>query len=184
MQSFMSKFNNKKFLFGFSILYVGAVIIALFFIQNFRKADEYHVHAGVRIYSDGELLDFSGGEYMHIEPCSIDEEEIGKELLVQDMVHLHSNIGDVLHIHSEAAQWRHVLEYLRIQNQEPNLSKVYVNGNLENSSEFMNRKIFNEESVVIVLGDPELLVEDEILSNAVQKNIIIEYGELSESCGN
>ena len=36
---------------------------------------DIHYHAGFRVYKDGQLQDFSGPQYMHLEMCSVDEGE-------------------------------------------------------------------------------------------------------------
>jgi hypothetical protein len=70
-----------------------------------------HLHAGFRIFFDGEWQDFSADEYMYVSACGIAHDAIAT---LADSVHLHDRVEDVVHVHEEGILWSDLFEYLEI----------------------------------------------------------------------
>lgn len=74
----------------------------------YSKAEpEVHYHAAFQVYVDGAVVDFSATQYMHVEPCGLEdeEEEETPEHVQLEKAHLHDGVGDVVHVHREGAVW-------------------------------------------------------------------------------
>ncbi len=93
---------------------------------DMKVAPEVHYHAGFKVYENDHLVDFSKPEYMHFAPCGSDEDKKKMPETASDRAHLHNNIGDVVHVHSNKATWGDLWEDLRFHPQ----GKVtyYLNG--------------------------------------------------------
>jgi len=79
---------------------------------------DVHYHAAFQIYIDSVLQDYSGMQFMNIEPCNDEEgEESDEEHDLSDVaerVHLHNNVGTVAHVHDSGVTWRNLFESLGI----------------------------------------------------------------------
>jgi len=100
------------------IVTVGLVVYVLLVVAgfiHFSKTDDegIHYHAAFRLYVDDQLVDFSGPQFMHDEPCSIDEPEAATaESDLQERAHLHNANGEMVHVHRPDVVWANLFENL------------------------------------------------------------------------
>lgn len=115
-------------------------------------ADHVHFHAGFVIYIDGKRQDYSAGQYMHVDMCSIAEKQKEHNLKQVDRVHLHDNVGDVAHIHADGVLWKELFENSSITLPSDKKLTTYRNGNrvMEN---ILQKKIEPYESIILVYGE-------------------------------
>ncbi len=71
--------------------------------QN-SQALAYHVHADFKVYVDGKQVDFSGDQY-----------KSDKSKHLDDYTHLHSNVGDVLHMHKAGITLEEFFQSLNVE---------------------------------------------------------------------
>ena len=156
-----------------------AVILtaALLFLFS-REPEEVHFHAGFQVYKDNQLQDYSGLEYMHLEPCNKEglEEEPTPEHEQEERAHLHDNIGDVVHVHRGNVIWRDLFKNINVEI-DPD-TKAYING--REISDFLNHPIKAYDSLIVLEGETELSNK---LETAVTKEHIIDAESASENCG-
>jgi len=142
--------------------------------------EEIHYHAGFQVYKDNVLQDFSGLEYMHINPCS--EKESNKKLTPEEeqieKAHLHDNIGDVVHVHRPDALWRDL--FLNIKSPIDVVTSAFINN--EPVEDILDYPINESDSVVFFVGENENI--EEKLKSVVTRERIIEVENKSENCGN
>lgn len=80
----------------------------------------FHEHAGFHVYVDGQFVDFSAPDYMHLAPCG----HVGipdlsaDEMTVEDRVHLHDQVGDVAHVHAAETSWQMLMDSIRMEEHE------------------------------------------------------------------
>lgn len=150
-------------------------------LEDHHAHDEVHYHAGFQVYLDDELLDFSTFQYMELKPCG------PGDITEEDTVHLHGNIGDVVHVHKAGMTWRNLAEYLSERSGETITEdmaaemgvKAYLNGEL--TEDFLSKEIKPYDSLVVFVG--RTTDEAGKLAGAVTKEHV-EYAEsLKENCG-
>lgn len=102
-------------------------------------SETYHVHADLKVYVNGKALDLSGDKYKSDSKTHLDE-----------YVHLHSNNGEVVHVHKKGITLGDFLKSLKMElsgtclvndagqkfcNDASNTLKLYVNGKTNASLE-------------------------------------------------
>ena len=82
-----------------------------------KKAEDVHMHAAFVLVENGQAVDFSAAQYMHIKPCG-DSESQGKKLSPEaeqlEKAHLHDGAGDIVHVHRAGATWRDLFMNLSV----------------------------------------------------------------------
>jgi hypothetical protein len=141
--------------------------------------DAVHYHAGFQVYVNDELQDYSGIEFMHIEPCGLDEhddnvDETNEQI---EIAHLHDGIGDVVHVHRPGAVWGDLFNNINVVFPSP--TEAYVNGEVVDN--ILNHPI-NEYDSMIILSGPHTNISEK-LDRAVTLEHIIEAEAISETCG-
>ena len=114
---------------------------------------------------------------MSIKPCTLDGKEIkndGDEQI--EKAHLHDSVGDVVHIEEKGAIWRDLFTNINFPVNYPKAA-AYVNGTLRQN--FESQPINSYDSLVLFIGD----YDKNLLSQAVAKEYIEEWGEKSSTCG-
>lgn len=144
----MKRFRTTTFI---AIVFFVLLAILYWYGKDLNAAEEVHIHAAFHVYRDNALVDFSGDQYMHIEPCSDEEnhEELTKEEEQEERAHLHDGVGDVVHVHRKNARWKDLF-----QNLEYDLDGSvvgYVNG--ERIFNILNKKIEADDRALFLLGD-------------------------------
>lgn len=69
-----------------------------------------HHHANFAVFINGQQVDFSSPRLMSIQPCT-DDQHISSDPL--DNVHLHDQVGNVVHVHAERITWNHLFESIK-----------------------------------------------------------------------
>ena len=124
-------------------------------LSGVGKLGSAHLHADVKVYINGQAIDFSQNKYQ----------------LRNNFIHFEEGIGDVIHTHATGLAVGHMLKSLGIDfsnecivvdgqsycNENNKKLKFYVNGQLNN--EFDNRVIKNLDKYLVSYGDYN---EDEI----------------------
>ena len=182
---FFALFNLLKYCVSKNIIIIviaGIVAIATLLIKNRpmteeAAAEEVHYHAGFQVYKNDVLQDFSGFEFMKVEPCSIEgHEELDEAHEQLERAHLHDAVGDVVHVHREGATWGDLFQNINV---EINPTEVYINGELFEGN-FLSGQISPYDSAVIIEGE-SVDFEDK-LQNAVSRDRIVEVEAVSENC--
>lgn len=124
-----------------------------------------HFHTNFHLYVNDQRFDLSGDEFMTESEACYGVPGKEKENLA-DFVHLHYNVGDVVHIHAEGVRWQTFLETLGFSFEADQVTfqeKVYAAAELQVYSE--NAENVNIESliargvpVVVALQSAELNV--------------------------
>lgn len=166
------------------IIYIVSIIIAitiggLIAIFNNRGETEEHIHmhAGFKIFVDGNWLDLSGDKYMYFSTCAPDIDE--SEMTIKDKIHLHNNIGDVAHIHAQDITWRNLFESLEIDLLEDQpLPVMYRNDS--NDPALLDKRIEPYESAIFIFGTADDV--DSLREMAVSIDSIKEAESQTEGC--
>ena len=128
-----------------------ALIFIAFFAYNYFHVPHYH--SEFQVYIDGERKDLSTLDYMYFAPCRVyDFGEV--ELEEIDRAHLHSYVGDVVHLHDDGVTWRVLLTNL---NFEGDLLGYNKEGELVEG--LIDRVILPYESVIFSNTELENIVE-------------------------
>lgn len=163
----------------FGVAFVLGVIggVSVWYFGNNSHTDMVHYHAGFQAYDGGDVLDFSGPEFMYLGECGT----MGHSFTsVQDRVHLHERIGDVAHIHDTGVTWRDLLVSLRQEEYLDAIDTILVEEEVR-GREVLDRVIEPYERVIFVANqseiDPELLWE-----GMISVDYIREVEEKSLNC--
>jgi hypothetical protein len=138
---------------------------------------EVHYHAGFAVFKDDRKVDFSGFEYMHVEPCTdvVDTHDSFSEIQ-QDKAHLHDFVGDVVHVHREGAKWRDLFRNIKYK-LDYDQAKGFIN----------NKEVENFETLPIKPYDSLVILIGENSSNHLEDSVTQEYikskEKTSEDCG-
>jgi hypothetical protein len=170
---------KKKLLFGIGTLLVLATAAIIILPQTILKTEPVHIHAGIHVYKDNKLQDFSDFKYMHEMPCTIDGKPIEGAVHDEQLekAHLHDQNGDVVHVHRRGAKWGDL--FTNIKYPISGNAVVYSNG--QKVEDFLNKEIVAYESVVIFEG--KHTDDQKHLKDAVTKERITEVENGSETCG-
>ncbi|MDQ6984906.1 MAG: hypothetical protein Q9M91_05150 [Candidatus Dojkabacteria bacterium] len=180
------KLNKKILSIASIVLLIGVISVSAFSYFNNNSnnnesdhsdSDEgFHLHAGFLVYKDGELVDFSGEDYMQIATCNTPGY---KPTTIKEKVHLHDNVGIVTHVHSEDVSWSNLFESLEYHITPSEITAAFVNNQpVEN---ILDLKPSNNDSIIIVIGELEDL--DSITEQSVPVEFIEEIASRVESCG-
>lgn len=82
---------------------------------SMSQEEKYHIHAAFHVYKNDALQDFSSFEYMSVQPCSVDEEVDRAHESLEDWVHLHDFVGDIVHVHRKGITWGSLFENLKYE---------------------------------------------------------------------
>ena len=151
------------------------LIFALLFIyvnrqqkpQVDEETEEFHIHAGFKVYKDNELVDFSGLEYMKINPCLTGDGHAENEDEQIEKAHLHDNVGDVAHVHRENATWADLF--------------MNIGYPIMGNEDLLASPIKAYESVVFFEGENSDI--ESKASSKVSREHILEVEGKSENCG-
>ncbi len=146
------------------------------YINANQKHDEVHVHAGFKVFVDDKPVDFSLDKYMYFLPCGLDEHE---QTTVQDRVHLHDGVGDVVHVHAKGVRWQDLFESIKYKFPENVEIAYYING--EKVEDLLSQEIVNEESIIIVVDGKQ--AEQEYFKEQVSVERIEKIAHSKENCG-
>lgn len=170
------------------------VFIVLFVIVKTLQIPEYpvHYHANFAVFINGKQKNFALPEYMNIEPCTDEHHE---EKDPKKLVHLHDQIGNVVHVHAENIPWSALFSYLHLDTNPPvsatqssiQTTTYYLNGNKVDNS-VLNQTIEKNARLLVHIGSPSsvLTVADneelKVEQLAVGDNALDFDTKSSESC--
>ena len=161
------------------IIFVIVAIVGYFAYETyFKEPARRHIHAGIQVYVNGTLQDFSSARYMSLKPCSEPGTKATQAQLQEEKAHLHDNVGDVAHSHREGATWGDFFKNISYTFPEGNVT-ADVNGNTVNN--ILNQHINAYDSVVIFVGD--IKNKNDALRRRVTKAHIVDVEQKSEGCG-
>ena len=84
-----------------------------------------HYHAGFKVYTDGQLEDFSQIKYMSVLACEVDEEIEYEENDQLEKAHLHDEVGEVVHVEAEGAKWKDLFQNINYKFDSKNDPEIY-----------------------------------------------------------
>jgi hypothetical protein len=139
---------------------------------------QVHYHAEFQVYVNGVKQDFSADKYMDLTACRIGPEtEVEKQL---DKGHLHDNVGEVVHVHTNGAVWSDLFTNIKYPIDPSQGLETYINGiKVDNG---LSQPIKPYDSLVVLIG-PHGDIKP-ILQNQVTRAQIVAVEGTSESCGN
>lgn len=181
-------------------------------IEN-QPEPAFHEHADFAMYLNGERVDFSLDEFMSVTPCKVVQAPFGVAIAqahgatqdsLKDDVHLHDNIGNVVHVHAEGIDWADFFTSIGMSftgttfqdhlgnittNDEENAFRFFVNG--EEVDMIDELEIRNNDKVLISYGPRDRVYEDFAFELASISNDACYYSEEClhrgdapyESCG-
>lgn len=146
--------------------------------------EDTHYHAGFHIVVNGEVQDYSGIQYMHLSPCSVDHEETESDAEPTDpkeRIHLHNNVGSVAHIHASGVTWRELFTSLGLTSLL-DLPLTVRNSSLQPVPNGLDAIVEPYESVIFEFGTTTVS-DTELRSLIVPKEEILEAEAQVEACG-
>ncbi len=160
-------------------LFIILIFISGFFIakQTILKSKVVHYHAGFQVYINGKLQDYSGWQYMHQEPCSLNGKPVASKDEQIEKAHLHERVGDVVHVHRTGVIWQDLLTNIKVA--IPNDAIGYING--QKGDNFLQVPILPYDSLVVVIGNNNDIQKE--LAGKVTKAHIQLIEKTSEQCG-
>jgi hypothetical protein len=170
--------SMKKIIIAILLLIIVGTVSVVILPQTLLKPKPVHFHAGVQVYKDEKLQDFSNFKYMHEAPCTVNGKPVqnAHEDEQGEKAHLHDHVGDVVHVHRINATWGDLFTNIKYPLDEK--AVAYVNG--KQISNILEQKIQPYESVVIFVG--KHTDDQKYLKNAVTKKHIQDIEHRSETC--
>lgn len=81
------------------------ILIIAFVVYRTLQVPEVpiHYHANFAVFINGRQINFADPNYMHLAPCVANNTKVSFNKL--DNVHLHDQVGNVVHIHQAGIVW-------------------------------------------------------------------------------
>ena len=166
-----------------AFLLIDVVIIGFVLNKMYNKPEKAHFHAGIQVYVDGKLQDFSDEKYMNTTPCALkgesNEHESPEEIQIEK-AHLHDNIGNVAHAHLTGGKWKDLFQNMKYDIESKGVLTGYING--KPADNILDTKINPYDSVIILAGTVPNETEP-LLKKAVSRDEIVKAEKMSENCG-
>lgn len=147
------------------------------------QQEEVHFHAAFRIYDGSVQRDFTAFDYMSVKPCGPSEEEENhaeSEGSIEDFVHLHDLVGDIIHIHGPGITWGDVFKYVDVS-ETPEIVSGYNNS--EFIEDVLNTPVEAYQSMTFFIGpEPDIATKQKIFETAPSKEYIEDIEKKSEAC--
>lgn len=162
-----------KFILG--IFSVSAMIAANWL---YHPSEEHmHIHAGFRVYVDGQLQNYSEYKYMNFVPCS---EHDAKKSPAEEQIekaHLHDGVDDVVHVHRSGAKWGDLFKNIKVELPLDKGLWGYIDG--VQQEDILDALIEPYSTAIFVLGQDNSSHDKEVVSIEHIKEIEAK----SELCG-
>lgn len=141
---------NKKSKIISSTVFV-ILIVGFFVLYKTIQVPEtpVHYHANFAVFIDGKNQDFSEDKFMHIEPCS-DKDEHEEPNDLEEKVHLHDNVGNVVHVHDANIHWEDLFKSLNYEIERKNVN-YYLNG--KKDKDVLKKVIQSEDKFLVSIGE-------------------------------
>ncbi|MCA9390300.1 hypothetical protein KC571_02745 [candidate division WWE3 bacterium] len=140
--------------------------------------EEFHVHAAFQQFIGDERQSYANEQFMHVEPCTLDDHHNDSAKTPDEKAHLHDLNGEVVHVHDETATWNDFFTGLGVTLPENAIG--YINGVEDNN--FLDAPIENYDRLLIV--DENTTDIDGKIYNLPSVEDIRSVENASESCGN
>lgn len=159
--------TNPYFLGGFIGISLGVTFWAIvsFWMQS------VHIHAGFQVYDGEEQLDFSGVEYMYVGQC----DDMKDPERLQDRVHLHDQIGDVVHVHDTGVTWKDLFWSLGEEELIEDIDAMITDG--QEVEVDLDREIQEYERTIFIIGND--VSPDQAWNDIVSLNHIVQVEQAS-----
>ena len=164
---------------------VGAILGSLLMLNQVKRTIDnqpipaFHEHADFAMYLNGDLVDFTKDEFMSVTPCKVVQTRFGIPIAqahgknresLKDDVHLHDNIGGVVHSHLEGIDWSDFFVSIGMSFDDKSFAddqgNVFVNNETHEFRFFVNGV------------EVEMIAEREIRDN---DKVLISYGLIGRS---
>lgn len=161
-------------------------------IEN-KPEPAFHEHADFAMYLLGERFDFSKDEFMSVTPCKIVQEPslfgIPAALAhgstresLKDDVHLHDNIGGVVHSHKEGIDWSDF--FVSIGMEFTDTTFTDHEGAITKNTDENTFRFFLNGQEVLTISDVEIRDNDKVLisygpKDRVEKDFARELASIS-----
>ncbi len=162
----------------FSILWLGGVIWSKVIPHPIQTI---HYHAGFIVVKDSQLVDFSGSQYMDVEPCKLKPNQTEVKSPVQQQIskaHLHDGVDNVVHVENSDSLWKDLFTNIDYPIDYQNAT-AFINGS--KVQDFQDQKIQAYQSLVLFIGSGN--DTKKFLAQAVTKQHIQDVEKKSEDCG-
>ncbi len=153
---------------------VGTVL----FYKHFLQPKVIHFHAGFQVYVDGKLQDYSDQKYMSLLPCGKTYTDLALEQA--EKAHLHSQVGDIVHVHRMGATWGDLFKNMRVSFPKSKVILGYTHG--KKILNILQQPIYPYDRVIILIGthkDIKTYLPQQVTISHILK---IEKGSF-EDCG-
>jgi hypothetical protein len=172
----MMRINNNQ-LVRVATIIIFVILLGWVIIYAYTKQHaNIHIHAGFKVYIDGRLQDFSNLKYMSLIPCG---DHSGPENEQFEKAHLHDQVGTVVHVHRNGAQWKDLFHNIDYSINTSAGIHAYING--EEVSDPLNADIKPYDSLILLVGKYDK--NKNYLKEAVTKKEIQKEEQKSETCG-
>lgn len=155
------------------------IVVSYFTYFTFKEITtpkKVHYHAGFVVFKEDKRVNFSDFKYMRVKPCTEDKNhEDSVEDVQAEKAHLHDLVGDVVHVEEKNAYWRDLFYNINYKLEYSN-AVALIDG--KKVTQFENRKIQPDESLIILIGNNK----SNHLQDAVSKSYINEKAAKSEDC--
>ncbi len=168
---------NKHFKLGLLVVCVGLAGLANWFYSPTKETEHLHYHAGFKVYTDGQLQDYSDYKYMNFVPCSEHDEKKSRAEEQIEKAHLHDGVDDVVHVHRSGARWGDLFTNIKVELPTDKKLKGYIDG--REIDDIMREPITAYTTAIFVVGESESGHEKEIVSIEHIKEVEAK----SELCG-
>ncbi len=150
----------------------------VFLYKHFAQPKVIHFHAGFQVYVDGKLQDYSDQKYMSLLPCG--KAYADSALEQAERAHLHSQVGDIVHVHRVGATWGDLFKNMRVSFPPSKAITGYING--KQVKDILQQPIHPYDRAIILIGNHEDIrtyLQHQVTISHIMK---IEKGSF-EACG-
>ncbi len=131
-----------------SLMLLGAIVLRR---STAEIVPEVHYHAGFLVYINGQLQDYSASQFMHSQTCPVGPKQVVPQDEQIEKAHLHSNVGDVVHVHREGAVWQDLFTNIGVNFPADKPIIGYSKGNRIDN--ILTYPIKPNDSVIILVGN-------------------------------
>lgn len=174
----MSRNSKIILIIVISILLLASLFVGKYALNHDEPVhDDVHFHAAFKVYIQDKQEDFGQFKYMHLEPCTLDEKEEEGLVDIKDKVHLHNNIGEVVHIHAPGITWRDLFVSLEREDLFEEDVDFYKNGG--KVVNLLDEEIQEYDSVLFMIDSNT----DNLSELYTTKQAMLEAEAKLEDCG-
>ncbi len=126
------------------VLGIALTAVAIRFAVTTAPNPEFHEHADIAVFINGQRLNLAQARFMSEKPCGLTEENKGAALELTDKVHLHDMNGNVIHTHYPGVTYQEFFKSIAMEFRDGYLKDadgaVYENGDAGLLRYFLNGK--------------------------------------------